>query len=207
MENFGITNYLAFLLAGIVLNITPGQDTMYILARTLGQGRSAGVMAALGISSGTVFHTLAAACGLYVLLANAPGVFTVVKWAGAAYLVYQGVKSICGTGALSMNGSKKKPTSLKKMYISGLLTNILNPKVGLFFVAFLPQFIVPGEGTFLSFLFLGSTFIFTGTLWCLCLVFLCQQIDQHYYPKRQCLNLAWQVVWLCFYCSWSKPSF
>ncbi len=169
MEQFGIINFPAFLLAGILLNLTPGSDTMYILARSVSLGKKAGVLSALGISTGAVVHTVAAACGLSVVLASSATAFLLVKYTGACYLIYLGIKSFLTTSSVSIDQGKiEGGTSYREVYVSGMLTNILNPKVALFFLAFLPQFIITGiENSMLSFLILGATFIVTGTIWCL----------------------------------------
>jgi len=171
MEQFGIINFPAFLLAGILLNLTPGSDTMYILARSLSLGRRAGVLSALGISTGAVIHTIAAACGLSVILANSATAYLVVKYAGALYLIYLGIRSIIGARTKAPQYQKNiRAASDRHIYFSGVITNVLNPKVALFFLAFLPQFIIVGANSSVaSFLILGTTFIFTGTMWCLCL--------------------------------------
>src|SRR5215470_6276962 len=170
----GIHHYWLFLVSGIVLNLTPGQDTMYILGRSLTGGRRAGVASSFGIIVGSVIHTLAAAAGLSVLLATFPLAFTAVKLCGAAYLVFLGAKILFTpstvTGGEETAGFVREGS--RSAFIQGVLTNVLNPKVALFFLAFLPQFIDPGSATkTLAFLLLGATFITTGTIWCLMLVF------------------------------------
>ena len=170
----GIHDYWLFLVSGIVLNLTPGQDTMYILGRSLTGGRRAGVASALGIIVGSVIHTLAAAAGLSVLLATFPLAFTAVKLCGAAYLVFLGAKILFTpstlTGADETAGFVRWGS--RSAFTQGVLTNVLNPKVALFFLAFLPQFIDPGSANkTLAFLLLGATFITTGTIWCLVLAF------------------------------------
>lgn len=171
MEEFGIVNFPAFLLAGVLLNLTPGSDTMFILARSISMGKKAGVLSALGISTGAVVHTLAAACGLSVILSSSATAFLLVKYIGACYLIYLGIRSFTAKPMLTLSqGNIKCSVNYREIYVSGMLTNILNPKVALFFLAFLPQFIVVGhENSMVSFLILGATFIFTGTIWCLCL--------------------------------------
>ena len=160
-----------FVLSGILLNITPGQDTLYIVGRTMSQGRWAGLLSVLGISSGAVIHTLAAAFGLSAILATSAMAFTVVKFAGAAYLVYLGVKMLLDRSAEPVAAREFGRDRDWTIYRAGLLTNVLNPKVALFFMAFLPQFVDPAAASrVLSFLFLGAVFIFNGTLWCLILV-------------------------------------
>jgi len=168
---FGTHHLELFILSGLLLNITPGQDTLYIVGRTISQGRRAGVMSVLGISSGSVIHTLAAAFGLSAILATSAAAFFAIKLIGAMYLVYLGVRMIVDRPATSATASQFDMASDLAVYRAGFLTNVLNPKVALFFLAFLPQFVAPtSDSQMLAFLFLGSIFIFNGTLWCLGLV-------------------------------------
>ena len=164
----GIENPLVFLGAGILLNLYPGPDTFYILGRSLAQGRGAGVCAALGISSGALLHTLLGAFGLSAVLAASASAFTVVKYLGAAYLIYQGIRLILDrsmSAAPQSNGQVR--SGLLRIYRQGMLTNLLNPKVAVFFLAFLPQFIsASSPNKVLSFIMLGLIFITTGTIWC-----------------------------------------
>jgi threonine/homoserine/homoserine lactone efflux protein len=164
----GIENPLVFLGAGILLNLYPGPDTFYIIGRSLTQGRGAGVCAALGISSGALLHTLLGAFGLSAVLAASASAFTVVKYLGAAYLIYQGIRLILDrsmTAAPQSNGQVR--SGLLRIYRQGMLTNLLNPKVAVFFLAFLPQFIsASSPNKVLSFILLGLIFITTGTIWC-----------------------------------------
>ena len=171
---FGILNCWVFITTGIVLNITPGADTMYILGRSISQGKKSGVVSALGISSGALLHCLFATFGLSVLLAKSELAFNVIKYIGAAYLVYLGIKALLSktTSINESFGEHQVTRQYSRIYVSGILTNLLNPKVSLFFLAFLPQFIDPNyENNTISFLVLGLTFVTTGTLWCLLLAF------------------------------------
>jgi len=167
----GITNFETFLLSGILLNLTPGNDTIFILTRSIGQGRKAGVVSALGIGTGNIVHTVLAAFGLSLIIAKSILLFNVIKYAGAAYLLYMGYKMLTdksrlNTGSIELNQS----VNYWKIYTDGMITNVLNPKVALFFIAFLPQFIdLSAPKTVLPFLLLGATFITTGTIWCLIL--------------------------------------
>ncbi|WP_109434945.1 LysE family translocator [Aquimarina sp. AU119] len=169
---FGILNFGTFILAGILLNLTPGADTMYILGRSISQGKKSGIVSVLGITSGALLHCLFAALGLSILLAKSAIAFNAVKYAGAAYLVYLGIRSLVSKSsqvATIIEENKVKQNYLK-VYLSGTMTNLLNPKVALFFLAFIPQFIDPKYATSaLPFLILGLTFITTGTIWCLLL--------------------------------------
>jgi threonine/homoserine/homoserine lactone efflux protein len=166
----GVHHLSLFVVSGILLNLTPGQDTLYIVGRTMSQGRRAGLLSVAGISSGTVVHTVAAAFGLSAILATSAAAFTVVKLAGAAYLVYLGLKMVTSrSGPLLARTFERERDGA--IYRAAILTNVLNPKVALFFLAFLPQFVDPSTGSRVaSFLFLGGLFICTGTLWCLVLV-------------------------------------
>ncbi|MCC6279198.1 MAG: LysE family translocator [Saprospiraceae bacterium] len=164
---FGIENFLAFLLAGILLNLTPGSDTMYVLGRSISQGRLAGIYSALGIGAGCLVHIFLATFGLSVIIKNSQMLFDLIKYAGAAYLFYLGVKMLINKDKQQFNITKTdETTDLKKVFLSGAVTNVLNPKVALFFIAFLPQFVQKDyPHPALSFFILGLTFNFTGTVW------------------------------------------
>ncbi len=170
---YGIENYLGFIIAGILLNLTPGADTMYILTRSITQGRRAGIYSVLGITTGGLIHTTLAAFGLSIILAKSAFAFNMIKYIGVAYLVYLGIKMILEKNNLFDNEAQKvENTDIFKIYRQGLLTNVLNPKVALFFLSFLPQFINPhyANGP-IPFLILGVTFMTTGTIWCLILAY------------------------------------
>jgi RhtB (resistance to homoserine/threonine) family protein len=165
---FGIHHYWLFIVSGLLLNITPGQDTLYIVGRSISQGRRAGVLSVLGITTGSLIHTLAAACGVSAVLAASSQAFLVIKFAGAAYLVYLGLQLLLSRPVAQGRIADAPPASGWVIYRQGILTNVLNPKVALFFLAFLPQFIEPASDTkLLAFLALGFTFIVSGTIWCL----------------------------------------
>ena len=169
----GTQHFWLFVVSGLLLNITPGQDTLYIVTRSVAQGRAAGLWSVLGISSGSVVHTLAAAFGLSAILATSAQAFIIVKLAGAAYLVYLGVKMLLERPVATTPGVEAPPSREPAwaIYRAALVTNVLNPKVALFFLAFLPQFVAPDASSRVTaFLFLGAVFVFNGTLWCLVLV-------------------------------------
>jgi len=168
---FGTEHLGLFIVTGLLLNITPGQDTLYIVGRSMSQGRRAGLLSVLGISSGCLVHSFAAAFGLSAILATSAQAFLIVKLAGAAYLTYLGIRMILERAPEAVGGPQFERESPWAIYRAGLLTNVLNPKVALFFMAFLPQFVsASAESRVLAFLFLGAVFIFNGTLWCLVLV-------------------------------------
>jgi threonine/homoserine/homoserine lactone efflux protein len=163
---FGTTDLALFVLAGLLLNITPGPDTLYILGRTTLQGWRCGAVAALGIGAGLFVHTLAAAVGLSALVAASATAFTILKWVGAAYLVYVGVSLLMARPAIQQQPPALRAAGLRTVFFHGFLTNVLNPKVALFFLAFLPQFVDPNASNkAVAFLFLGFVFNFNGTLW------------------------------------------
>jgi threonine/homoserine/homoserine lactone efflux protein len=167
---FGIHDFSVFLLTGIILNLTPGPDTFYILGRSMAQGRGAGVASVLGISTGSLVHTFAAAFGLSALLAASASAFLAIKLAGAAYLVYLGARMLFGRASATTIPAAFSSSGFWAVYRQGLFTNVLNPKVALFFLAFMPQFIAADSTSkFAAFITLGLSFITTGTLWCLCL--------------------------------------
>jgi threonine/homoserine/homoserine lactone efflux protein len=167
---FGIHDFGLFLAAGVLLNLTPGPDTVYILGRSIAQGREAGVASALGICVGSIFHTCAAALGLSAILATSSVAFVAIKLLGGAYLIFLGIKLLLDRRRqLSLPSNFRQRTSAAA-FRQGVLTNVLNPKVGLFFLAFLPQFIDPATNNkILAFVTLGFTFVTTGTIWCLIL--------------------------------------
>lgn len=166
----GIHDYSFFVLSCVLLNIAPGQDTMYILGRSIAQGRRIGVASALGVSAGTVAHTLAAALGLSAIIATSAAAFQAIKLAGAAYLVYLGLRALFARSAAMLQPDAAALTGAAVAFRQGLVTNVLNPKVALFFLAFLPQFIAAdSHAKVAAFLALGLTFVTTGTLWVLVL--------------------------------------
>jgi threonine/homoserine/homoserine lactone efflux protein len=166
----GIHDYWLFVATGLLLNIAPGQDTFYVLGSSIARGRRIGMASALGISAGCIVHTLAAAVGLSALLATSASAFLVVKLAGAAYLVYLGIRYLATRPYVATASGPAAAGGAWKAFCQGVLTNVLNPKVALFFLAFLPQFIDPNsELKIAAFLALGLTFVATGTVWCLLL--------------------------------------
>jgi threonine/homoserine/homoserine lactone efflux protein len=163
----GVHDFALFVASGILLNLTPGADTLYIVTRGTTLGRKAGAVAALGIAAGCCVHIVAAGLGLSALLATSAAAFTVVKLAGAAYLIYLGV-ALWRSGPRSPRpaATALPPTPLARVFVQGVLTNVLNPKVALFFLAFLPQFVDPaGAQRLAAFLLLGTVFNTTGLVW------------------------------------------
>jgi threonine/homoserine/homoserine lactone efflux protein len=159
-----LAHFLTFAAATLILNLTPGPDMMYIIARSLGQGRRAGLVSALGITGGCLFHAFAATVGIATLLRSWPIAFGAVRYAGAAYLVYLGIRLL----ARRRGGEFAEPAPsapLGAIFRQGVITNVLNPKVALFFLAFLPQFVAPARGsTALQLAVLSVYFIFSATI-------------------------------------------
>ncbi len=170
VEALGIHGLLLFMLSGLLLNVTPGPDTAYIIGRSIQLGWRGGAAAAIGIGCGCLVHVFGAAIGLSALLMASSAAFTALKWVGAAYLLFTGVQMLLsrpGPVAEAATGAAAE-TSLARVFWQGALTNALNPKVALFFLAFLPQFVAADSGhKTLAFLTLGLIFVFNGTLWCL----------------------------------------
>jgi threonine/homoserine/homoserine lactone efflux protein len=163
----GTHDLLLFVLSGLLLNLAPGPDTLYIVGRSSTQGWRAGASAAMGISAGILVHTTAAAVGLSALLAASAAAFTAVKIAGAIYLVYVGISLLRSSGTAARGSTARPaPAPLRTVFLQGFFTNVLNPKVALFFLAFLPQFVEPtASDKAIAFLFLGVLFNLNGTLW------------------------------------------
>ena len=167
---FGITHFGFFVIAIFLLNVTPGPDTAYIVGRSVAQGRGAGLMSALGISTGCCVHSLACAFGLTALLAASATAFTVIKFVGALYLMYLGVRLIftkpAAAEAAGVTRAAGAPKSLRQLFLQGFWTNVLNPKVVLFFVSFFPQFVTTGsDHKALAFLTLGAVFVVMTMVW------------------------------------------
>jgi len=169
----GATNIGLFLGAALVLLLIPGPAVLYIVARSVAQGRAAGFVSDLGIHSATLVHVLAAALGLSALLASSALAFSIVKWAGAAYLIWFGLKKIFGrTEQVDADGNLSRH-SYARLFRDGFIVNLLNPKTALFFLAFLPQFVEPERGHLVSqIVFLGLLFAALGFITDGCYAFL-----------------------------------
>ena len=161
---FGTHDLILFILSGLLLNVTPGQDVFYIVSRGSSLGWKMGALAALGVGAGCFVHVTAAALGLSAILATSAMAFTVVKLAGAAYLIWVGLTMWRRERDDAREGSFCR-ISRRRVFTQGFLTNALNPKVALFFMAFLPQFVaVDAPNKPLAFLLLGVIFTLNGTL-------------------------------------------
>jgi threonine/homoserine/homoserine lactone efflux protein len=176
-----------FVLSALLLNITPGPDTLYILGRSAAQGGKAGAIAAFGIGAGALVHICAAALGLSAILAASATAFSIVKYIGAAYLLYVGISLIRSSGNSHAAAVAYAPSaSMRNIFFQGFLTNVLNPKVALFFLAFLPQFVsADAPSKPLAFLFLGAIFDVNGTIWNLGVAWSAARITQRFAPSAK----------------------
>jgi threonine/homoserine/homoserine lactone efflux protein len=167
MNLFGVSDFGFFVVAVLLLNATPGPDTAYILGRSIAQGRAAGLVSALGISVGCCVHALASALGLSAILAASATAFAMIKLAGGAYLVYLGMRMLLARPATGEQVEAVRDLrSLKTIFWQALATNVLNPKVILFFLAFIPQFVqADSSHKTTAFLLLGLAFAVISLAW------------------------------------------
>ena len=168
--------FLAFLVAALVLNLSPGVDHVYVLSRTLAQGRLVGFMSSWGVCTGAMVHVVAAALGLSAILAASATAFTVVKVVGAAYLVWLGIQALRSKGlaiqAEDLARDGEAPVTPWASFRQGVLIDVLNPKVAIFFLAFLPQFVDASRGAaWWQILFLGAVVVLIAFVWEAVLVF------------------------------------
>ena len=179
----GIDNYLAFIITGMFLVMTPGMDTLLILNKSLVHGKKSGVFATLGISSGILVHTFLGAIGLSMIIAKSPTAFSIIKYLGAAYIIYLGVikfKEKRQEFHIEKETNTRSKKETKNDYLSGLITNILNPKVAILFLAFFPQFINPDHlESPLPFILLGTTMMVISMVWFFSLTF----FSSYFYKK------------------------
>jgi threonine/homoserine/homoserine lactone efflux protein len=178
----GVVHFESFLAAAVLLTLTPGNDTIFILSKSIAQGRRAGIVSALGIGLGCAFHTMLAAFGLSVVIAESMMIFNALKFAGAAYIffvAYKMMRNKAGLpGAMASGSGPGAPSGYRDLFRDAFLTNALNPKVAIFFLAFIPQFVAPeARGSSVPFLILGGTFLTTGTLWCIVLALFSSHIS------------------------------
>ena len=165
---FGIENLWLYILSGLVLNVMPGPDSLYIFGRSIAQGFKAGSVATLGVGAGTMIHVFAAALGLSAILATSAAAFSILKILGCIYLVYIGLMLVMSSAEVpDETNLNTKVLPFSSIFLQGFLTNILNPKAALFFLAFAPQFIPPeSESKAMAFIILGLIFNFNGMIWC-----------------------------------------
>jgi threonine/homoserine/homoserine lactone efflux protein len=164
----GIHGFWLFVVSSVLLNIAPGPDSVYVIGRSVQMGWRGGIAASFGISCGVLVHVFAAAVGLSALLMASSVAFTLLKWVGAAYLCYVGITMLLSRQRAPTDfGAPGRAAPLRQVFWQGVLTDALNPKVAMFFLAFLPQFVdaeAPHKPA--AFVLLGLIFIFGGTIWC-----------------------------------------
>ncbi len=166
MNLLGISDFGLFCLAVLLLNATPGPDTAYIVGRSVAQGRAAGLVSALGIALGICVHSLLSALGLSALLAASATAFLMIKLAGGAYLVFLGARMLLAPAAAAAVDRQPSARPLRTIFWQAALTNLLNPKVILFFLSFFPQFVHPSSAhKTAAFLLLGAAFVIMSTFW------------------------------------------
>ncbi|MCL1074980.1 LysE family translocator [Shewanella dokdonensis] len=200
---FGTHDLALFMLSGLLLNLVPGPDSLLIISKSASRGWRAGCVAALGIGNGLLVHILAAALGLSAILASSATAFTIVKIIGAIYLIYIGIKALLQKAKAS-NIDMTQPQmvlgeSMWQTYVQGFFTNALNPKVALFFLAFVPQFISQdADHKALAFMFLGLIFEFNSMLYCLSLAVLADMAGKRLKGRQQLGHLLNKLVGTLF---------
>src|SRR6185437_9804771 len=162
---FNFQNLYLFFIAALLLNLAPGNDMIYVASRSVSQGVKAGIASAAGVFVGCFVHIFAAVFGLSIIISRSAYLFQLIKFAGAGYLIYLGVRSLLSKSAVDTKGENLSETGYWKLFRQGVATNALNPKVAIFFLSFLPQFIDPASHFFKFQLFiLGTWFAAQGTL-------------------------------------------
>ncbi len=168
LSEMGVQHFTLFIMSATLFVLTPGIDTVFVINRTLALGRRAGMLAACGVATGVLVHTVLAALGLAAILATSAYTFMLVKYLGAAYLIYLGMVALKNAyqGVMPVAAPDTADESLGRAYLSGLMTNVLNPKVALFFLAFFPQFIsVTHRADATPYLLLGFVYALISVVW------------------------------------------
>ncbi|HCH33456.1 MAG TPA: lysine transporter LysE [Oceanospirillaceae bacterium] len=187
----GTQDLWLFIVSGIALNLVPGQDFIFIASRSTSQGVRAGIVASLGVGAGTLVHIFAAAFGVSAILAASSTAYTVIKVLGGLYLLYLGASLLLRRKEAPASPSRVIQAPLKNIFYQGFLTNALNPKVALFFIAFVPQFIAPDATNIaFSFLVLGFIFSFNGMLWCFIVAWFSANIGTKFRQQTQLTDWA-----------------
>ncbi|MEU7839120.1 MULTISPECIES: LysE family translocator [unclassified Nonomuraea] len=190
------STYVLFVGASLALVLIPGPNHLYITARGLSQGRAAGLASAFGVETGTLVHIVAAAAGLSYLITRSATLFGIVKWAGVAYLVYLGVRALTGKEQAESEVARP-PQPLGKVFLEGVVVNLLNPKVTLFFLALLPQFVKPSAGSpALQIVVFGVTLLVLGVLSDLVYAFTAGALGSRLVRRARGLRLFSGVVYL-----------
>jgi threonine/homoserine/homoserine lactone efflux protein len=164
----GIINLETFIVTAIIVVTTPGIDTIMVLTRSISKGKTAGLYSALGVSLGLIFHTIAVTFGLSLIIAKSAIAFGIIKYLGAAYLIYIGLKALLSkSDQTEIKATEIKITGMRKMFLTAFLSDVLNPKIAIFFLAFLPQFIKTTEiNNPVPYLLLGLIMFIVTFIWC-----------------------------------------
>ena len=198
---YGIENLSAFILTAIIVVISPGVDTIMVLTRSISRGKTAGLYSAIGVSLGLLVHTCAATFGLSLLLAKPAVAYSVIKYLGAAYLLYMGYKAITDKSQQTeIKSTKLSIVNNHKMLLTAFLSDVLNPKIAIFFLAFLPQFVsVSSISNPAPYLILGGIIFFITLVWCTCLALLGSRVatlfNKHQHAEKV-MNKATGVVFI-----------
>lgn len=186
--------FSAFTVAALILTLTPGPDMTLFLGRALTQGRAAGMAAMFGAATGVIIHTLLAAFGISALIQASPNGFFALKVAGALYLLWLAIQAIREGSAFSLEAARTKPKSLTSNWLTGIGINLLNPKIIIFFITFLPQFVSPEDTNAAGkMIFLGFYFI---TLACICCSFMIYAVDRVADTLKQNPKVTRAIDWL-----------
>ena len=186
------SNFALFFAASWVLIITPGPDMIYVITRGISQGRKAGMISAIGVTLGILVHTIFAACGLALILRTSALAFLAVKFAGAGYLIFLGVKTLKDKSDFKLSRDKPKD-GFRKIFVQGILSNVLNPKIALFFLAFLPQFVNPEHGSAsIQMMYLGLMFALFGIVFLILLGYFSGGVGLWFSNKQ---NFAEKLRW------------
>ncbi|MFD1541897.1 LysE family translocator [Nonomuraea guangzhouensis] len=189
------STYVLFVGASLALVLIPGPNHLYITARGLAQGRAAGLASAFGVETGTLVHIAAAAAGLSYLITKSATLFAIVKWAGVGYLVYMGIRAF--TSKEQAGAEAPPPQPLGKVFLEGLVVNVLNPKVTLFFLSLLPQFVQPSAGSpALQIVVLGVTLLLLGLISDMVYVFTAGALGARLASRARALRHFSGVVYL-----------
>ncbi len=189
------TTFVFFVSASLALVLIPGPNHLYIMARGLSQGRAAALVSAVGVEVATLVHIAAAAAGLSYVIARSATLFAIVKWAGVAYLVYLGIRAFTGGDGAAARTPERQP--LRKVFLEGVVVNLLNPKVTLYFLAFLPQFVRPEAGSpAAQIVVLGLTLLALGTLSDIVYAFAAGALSDRLTSRARALRRLSGVVYL-----------
>lgn len=182
---FGIINYKMYLVSCVILSLIPGSDTMFILGQSIANDRKTGMFSVLGMGTGILIHTMFVSLGLSALLQNSPIAFNMVKVLGAGYLLFLGIKSFMSKSSVLSNELEGEKGTARKAFFQGMITNVLNPKVALFFLSLLPQFVNSEKnyGVF-TFILLGLTSFACSTIWGMVLSFSASSVGGFLKKKR-----------------------